>query len=101
MAAKQPPKNVKVLAILRLHDGKVPLDNNATEGAFRSFCLYKHTWKLMGSIDVVKCSTIIYSITETVKANNLNPFRYLEYILTILKDHQEDTDYSFIKELLT
>ncbi|WP_343846815.1 transposase domain-containing protein [Faecalicatena contorta] len=45
-------------------------------------------------------SAIIYSITETAKANNLNPFRYLPHILTVLKIHQDDTDYSFIEELL-
>lgn len=83
-----------------LNDGEVPLDNNATESALRSFCLHKHTWKLIDSIDGAKSSAIIYSITETAKANNLNPFRYLEYVLTILKDHQDDTDYSFIQELL-
>lgn len=27
-----------------LIDGEVPLDNNATEGALRSFCLHKHAW---------------------------------------------------------
>ena len=43
---------------------------------------------------------IVYSITETAKANNLNPFRYLEYVLTVMKDHQEDTDYRFMEELL-
>lgn len=83
-----------------LDDGDVPLDNNATEGALRSFCLHKHAWKLIDSIDGAKSSAIIYSITETAKANNLNPFRYLEYILTVLKDHQDDTDYSFIEGLL-
>lgn len=71
-----------------LDDGEVPLDNNATEGSLRSFCLHKHAWKL------------IDSITETAKANNLNPFRYLEYILTVMKEHQEDTDYRFMEELL-
>ncbi len=25
-----------------LNDGEVPLDNNVTEGALRSFCLHKH-----------------------------------------------------------
>ncbi|RGC35012.1 transposase domain-containing protein [Hungatella hathewayi] len=30
-------------------------------------------------------SAIIYSITETAKANNLNPFRYLPHILTVLR----------------
>lgn len=33
-----------------LDDGEVPLDNNATEGALRSFCLHKHAWKLIDSI---------------------------------------------------
>ena len=83
-----------------LNDGEVPLDNNATEGALRSFCLHKHAWKLIDSIDGAKSSAIIYSITETAKANNLNPFRYLDHVLTVLKDHQDDTDYSFIEELL-
>ena len=83
-----------------LDDGEVPLDNNATEGALRSFCLHKHAWKLIDSIDGAKSSAIIYSITETAKANNLSPFRYLEYVLTVMKDHQEDTDYCFMEELL-
>ena len=84
-----------------LDDGEVPLDNNATEVALRSFCLHKYAWKkLIDSIGRVKSSAIVYSITETAKANNLNPFRYLEYILTVMKDHQEDTDYRFMEDLL-
>lgn len=38
--------------------------------------------------------------TETAKANNLNPFRYLNHVLTVLKDHQDDRNYSFIEKLL-
>ena len=37
---------------------------------------------------------------ETAKANNLNPFRYLEHVLTVLKDHQDDREYSFIDDIL-
>ena len=70
-----------------LDDGEVPLDNNETEGALRSFCLHKHAWKLIDSIDGAKSSAIIYSITETAKANHLNPFHYLTHVLTVLKDH--------------
>ena len=83
-----------------LEDGDIPLDNNATESALRSFCLHKHTWKLIDSLDGANASAIIYSITETAKANNLNPFRYLEYVLTVLKDHQDDRDYGFIDDIL-
>ena len=89
----------KALCIF-LEDGEVPLDNNATEGALRSFCLHKHTWKLIDTIDGARSSAIIYSIIETAKANHLNPFRYLEFLLEILKEHQDDTDRSFIDELL-
>lgn len=48
-----------------LNDGEVLLDNNVTEGALCSFCLYKHAWKLTDSIDGTKSGAIIYSITET------------------------------------
>lgn len=77
------------------NDGKVPLDNNATEGALCSFCLHKYAWKLIYSIDGTKSSAIIYSITE--KANNMNPFRHLNYVLTALKDHQDDTIVALLK----
>ena len=76
------------------------MDNNATESALRSFCLHKHTWKLIDSLDGANASAIIYSITETAKANNLNPFRYLEHVLTVLKDYQDDREYSFIDDIL-
>lgn len=70
-----------------LEDGEVPLDNNATEGVLRIFCLYKHNWKFIDTIDGVKSSAIIYRIIETAKVNHLRPFRYLEFRLENLKEH--------------
>ena len=95
-------QEVSLKAFLKafLEDGDIPMDNNATESALRSFCLHKHTWKLIDSLDGANASAIIYSITETAKANNLNPFRYLEHVLTVLKDHQDDREYSFIDDIL-
>lgn len=89
-------KNLKVF----LEDGDLPLDNNATEAALRTFCVHKHTWRLIDTIDGAKASAIVYSLTETAKANHLNPFRYLEFLLTELMEHQEDTDQEFLKDLL-
>ena len=83
-----------------LDHGNVPLDNNATEASLRSFCLHKHTWKLIDTINGAESSALIYSIVETAKANNLNPFRYLEFLLTQMMDHEDETDYSFIDRLL-
>lgn len=72
----------------------------SNKSALPAFCLHKHTWKLIDSLDGANASAIIYSITETAKANNLNPFRYLEHVLTVLKDHQDDREYSFIDDIL-
>ena len=83
-----------------LEDGEVPMDNNAIEGALRSFCLHKHTLKLIDTIDGAKSSAIIYSIVENAKSNHLHPFHYLEYLLEILKENQDDTDRTFIDDLL-
>lgn len=83
-----------------LNDGDLPLDNNATEAALRTFCVHKHTWRLIDTIDGAKASAIVYSLTETAKANNRNPFRYLEFLLTELMEHQDDTDREFLKDLL-
>lgn len=83
-----------------LEDGAVPLDNNSTEGAIRTFCVGKHNWKLIDTINGAESSAILYSIAETAKANNLNTFRYFEYLLTELPKHQNETDYRFLNDLL-
>lgn len=83
-----------------LNHGNVPLDNNATESALRNFCMHKHTWRLIDTINGAKASALVYSIVETAKANGLNPFRYLEFLLTEMMEHEEDTDYCFIDDLL-
>ena len=42
----------------------------------------------------------IYSIAETVKSNNLKPYEYFKYLLTVIPEHMEDTAWSFLEELL-
>ena len=43
---------------------------------------------------------VVYSIAETAKANNLKPYEYFEHLLTVISEHMEDTDHSFLEELL-
>lgn len=47
-----------------LEDGNVPADNNAAEGSIRGFCIGKHNWHLIDTINGAKASAIIYSIGE-------------------------------------
>lgn len=83
-----------------LRDGDVPMDNNASERAIRGFCIGKKNWEVIDTINGAKTSAVIYSIAETAKANNLKPYEYFEYLLTVIPEHMEDTDYSFLEDLL-
>ena len=83
-----------------LENGEVPMDNNASERAIRGFCIGRKNWQLIDTIRGAENSAIIYSIAETAKANDLKPYEYFEYLLTEIPKHMEDTDLSFLDDLL-
>ena len=83
-----------------LADGEVPIDNNAAERAIRGFCIGKKNWQAIDTVSGAKASAIIYSIAETAKANNLKPYEYFEYLLSVIPEHMEDKDMKFLEELL-
>lgn len=83
-----------------LSDGEVPIDNNASERAIRGFCLGKKNWQVIDTINGAKTSAMIYSIAETAKANNLKPYEYFKHLLEVIPQHMEDTDRSFLEDLL-
>ena len=83
-----------------LEDGEVPIDNNASERAIRGFCIGKKNWQMIDTINGAKASAIIYSIAETAKANNLKPYDYFEHILNEIPKHMDDSDRSFLEDLL-
>ena len=83
-----------------LTDGEVPIDNNASERAIKGFCIGKKNWQVIDTISGAKASVIIYSIVETAKANNLKPYEYFEYLLSVIPEHMEDTNTSFLEKLL-
>lgn len=55
---------------------------------------------MIDTINGATSSAIIYSIAETAKANNLKPYEYFEHLLTEIPKHMDDTDTSFLDELL-
>ncbi len=83
-----------------LSDGEVPIDNNASERAIRGFCVGKKNWEVIDTINGAKTSAMIYSIAETAKANNLKPYDYFNHLLEVIPEHMDDTDISFLDDLL-
>lgn len=83
-----------------LDDGNVPIDNSACERAIRPFCVGRNNWHIFDTIHGAKASATVYSIVETAKANHLKVYEYLEYLLTEIPKHMDDSDPSFLDNLL-
>ena len=83
-----------------LTDGDVPMDNNFAEQAIRPFTIGRKNFVLIESSNGARASAMIYSLVETAKANQLNVYQYFELLLTEIPKHMNDTDLSFIDELL-
>lgn len=55
---------------------------------------------MIDTVNGAKASAMVYSITETAKANQLKPYEYLKYLLTEIPKHMEDRNQDFLEELL-
>lgn len=64
-----------------LQDGRCELSNNAAERKAKSYAIVRKNSLFHTSVDGAKTSSIIYSLVETAKANNLNVFQYLYMVL--------------------
>lgn len=60
--------------------GHVPLDTNAVENAIRPFAVGRKNWLFADTVRGAKASANLYSLIETAKANELEPWAYLERV---------------------
>lgn len=64
-----------------LNDAIIPLDNNIAENAIRPFVIGRKNWLHSSSVKGAHASAAIYSMIETAKANNIEPYGYLKHII--------------------
>ena len=69
-------------------DGRLDIDNNATERAIRPFVIGRNNWLFSDTVDGAKASANLYSLIETVKAHGIEPYRYLRHIFKELPNAQ-------------
>lgn len=55
-------------------------DNNGVENAIRPFVLGRKNWILSGSPKGARASAAMYTLIETAKANQWEPFAYLRFL---------------------
>jgi hypothetical protein len=60
-----------------IENGDWPIDNNPAENAIRSFVIGRKNWLFSDNQRGAKASAKFYSLIETAKANDREPYRYL------------------------
>ncbi len=76
-----------------LESPHVTLDNNLAENAIRPFAVGRKNWLFSGSPSGAEASAAIYTIIETAKANDLEPYWYLRYLLEKLPEAMTEDDF--------
>ena len=78
--------------------GDLPIDNNAAESAIRPFVVGRKNWLFSDTPAGAHASAVLYSLVETAKANNREPYAWLRCAVerlpmaTTVDEHQVDGD---------
>ena len=67
-----------------LKDPRLDIDNNVSERAIKPFAVGRKNWLFSNSADGAHASAIIYSLLETCRAHNVEPFAYFKAVLNAL-----------------
>ena len=70
------------------NDGKLQISNALAENAIRPFATGRKAWLFADTSHGAKASAACYSLIETAKANKLEPYAYIKYLL----DHIGEAD---------
>lgn len=76
-----------------LKDGRLEIDNNRIENAIRPFALGRKNWLFNGSPAGAKAGAILYSLIETCKANQIEPYQYFCTMLKQIRFCKNNNDY--------
>ena len=67
-----------------LDDGRVEIDNNLVENAIRPTALGKKNWLFLGEAGASQRGAILYSVIESCRQHQIDPYAYLRDVLTRL-----------------
>ena len=74
-------QNRRSCLITYLEDGRCSFSNNLSENAIRPFTVGRKNWLFCDTPNGAQASAIVYSMVEMAKANGVNVYHYLTYLL--------------------
>lgn len=82
--------NQKAALMRFLEDGRLKMDNNASERALRRIAIGRKNWLFVGSDDHAASTANLLSMIATAKLHDLDPEEYLRDIFRVLPHWPED-----------
>ena len=74
-------RNRKTFLTNYLEDGGCSFNNNTSERSCKAFVTGRKNWLFADTPDGATASSLVYSIVETAKANDIDIYHYLKYLL--------------------
>jgi transposase len=84
-------------ALLRFTEhGFLNIDNNASDRALRAVAVGRKNWLFAGSDSGGRTAAVLYTMTQTCRRHSLDPFVYLQDVLTRLPNSTSEDFASFL-----
>lgn len=83
-----------------LEDGQCAISNNPAENSIRPFTVGRKNWEFAGSPKGAHASACVYSLVETAKVNGLEPYAYLNTLLTLIPGSDYCTNTQRMEQLM-
>lgn len=64
-----------------IKDGRIPLSNNLCEANIKPFATARRAWLFADTPKGAKANAVLYTLVETARANELDVYEYLKYLL--------------------
>ena len=85
-------KNQKPYMENYLLDGRCSISNNIAENIARPYAVGRKNFLFHDTVKGARASSIIYSLVETAKLNNLNIYAYLQTVLLYMPDYKNEPE---------
>lgn len=83
-----------------LKDGRIPLSNNYCEANIKPFATARRAWLFADTPRSAFANGVLYTLVESSRANKLDVYEYLKYLLTEMPNNHYQEDPPVIDHLL-
>ena len=83
-----------------LEDGRIPLSNNLCEANIKPFATARRAWLFADTPRGAFANGVLYTLVESARANGLDVYEYLKYLLTEMPNNHHLENPSVIDQYL-